>query len=233
MLFNRFLCTSFLLFLFFLFGCASSATLPTQEVEAFKVALTTLKKTNVAFNEDPCEGSSSGSESSTINRWKDVVTCDCSFASGTICHVTKIRLKENNLQGSLPKEFVGLTFLQEIDLSRNYLNGSIPPEWGVLPLVNISLLGNRLTGPIPKEIGNIKTLTSLVLEANELSGELPSELGNLPNIKQMFIQASGLVGPIPISIDSLAELKDLRISDLNGPESSFPPLKNMKKMETL
>ncbi|ESQ30076.1 hypothetical protein EUTSA_v10012029mg [Eutrema salsugineum] len=253
MLFNRSFFTSFLLFLIFLFGCASSATLPTREAEAFKAALTTLKKTNIDLNVDPCEVSSTG------NR----------------------HLKEENLQGSLPKEFVGLPFLQDIDLSRNYLNGSIPPEWEVLPLVNISLLGNRLTGPIPKEVGNITTLTNLVLEANQLSGELPPELGNLPNIQQiilssnnfigeipttfaklttlrdfrvsdnqltgtipdfiqnwtklerLFIQASGLVGPIPMAIAPLAELKDLRISDLNGPESPFPPLKNTTKMETL
>ncbi|KAG7649492.1 putative LRR receptor-like serine/threonine-protein kinaseRLK-Pelle-DLSV family [Arabidopsis thaliana] len=256
---NRFLFTSFSFFLFFIVHFASSATLPTQEGEAFKVVLTTLKKTNIDLNVDPCEVSSTGNEWSTISR----------------------NLKRENLQGSLPKELVGLPLLQEIDLSRNYLNGSIPPEWGVLPLVNIWLLGNRLTGPIPKEFGNITTLTSLVLEANQLSGELPLELGNLPNIQQMilssnnfngeipstfaklttlrdfrvsdnqlsgtipdfiqkwtklerlFIQASGLVGPIPIAIASLVELKDLRISDLNGPESPFPQLRNIKKMETL
>ncbi|CAH2036575.1 unnamed protein product [Thlaspi arvense] len=250
-------------------------------LEAFKAVLTTLNKTNIDLNGDPCEVSSSGSEGSTINRWKDIVTCDCSFVDGTICHITNIDLKEENLQGSLPKEFVGLPFLQEIDLSRNYLNGSIPPEWGVLPLVNISLLGNRLTGQIPKEIGNITTLANLVLEANQLSGEIPRELGNLPNIQQivlssnnfigeipttfaklttlrdfrvsdnqltgtipdfiqkwtklerLHIQASGLVGPILINSAPLIELKDLRVSDIDGPETPFLQLKNMKKMETL
>ncbi|CAA0395443.1 unnamed protein product [Arabidopsis thaliana] len=66
---------------------------------------------------------------------------------------------------------------QEINLARNYLSGSIPSEWGLLPLVNITLLGYRLTGPIPKEIGNIITLERLVLENNQLSGTLPPELG--------------------------------------------------------
>ncbi|KAM1356926.1 hypothetical protein ACFX13_031712 [Malus domestica] len=47
------------------------------------------------------------------------------------------------------------------DLTRNYLSGTIPPEWSSLRLLNISLIGNRLTGPIPVEFGNITTLTSL------------------------------------------------------------------------
>ncbi|KAG7600462.1 Malectin domain [Arabidopsis suecica] len=233
MLFDQFLFTSFLLFLFFLFGFASSATLPTQEGEAFKVALTTLKKTNIDLNTDPCEVSSTGSEWSTISRWKDLVTCDCSFVNGTICHITKINLKRENLQGSLPKEFVGLPLLQEIDLSRNYINGSIPPEWGVLPLVNISLHGNRLTGPIPKEFGNITTLTSLVLEANQLSEELPLELGNLPNIQKIILSSNNFNGKIPSTFAKLTTLRDFRVSDnqLSGTIPDF--IQKWTKLERL
>ncbi|AEE83709.1 Leucine-rich repeat (LRR) family protein [Arabidopsis thaliana] len=75
------------------------------------------------------------------------------------------------------------------DKSR-HLSGSIPSEWGLLPLVNITLLGNRLTGPIPKEIGNIITLERLVLENNQLSGTLPPELGRLSNLKRLFLSSN-------------------------------------------
>ncbi|VYS62880.1 unnamed protein product [Arabidopsis thaliana] len=98
---------------------------------------------------------------------------------------------------------------QEINLARNYLSGSIPSEWGLLPLVNITLLGYRLTGPIPKEIGNIITLERLVL------------------------YASGLSGPIPLSIAHLTKLKDLMISDMTGPEFFFSPLQSMTQMRQL
>ncbi|CAN8321657.1 unnamed protein product [Cochlearia groenlandica] len=233
MIFNRSLFTFFLLFLFFIFSCASSPSLPKQEVEAFKVVLTKLKKTNIDINVDPCQVSSSGSQWSTINRWEDFVTCDCSFVNGTICHITKIQLKEQNLQGSLPKEFVKLPFLQEIDLSRNYLNGSIPHEWVVLPLVNISLLGNRLSGPIPKEIGNITTLISIVLEANQLSGELPQELGNLPNIQQIVLSSNNFKGEIPTTFEKLTTLRDFRVSDnqFTGRIQDF--IQNWNKLEKL
>ncbi|KAH9723390.1 putative leucine-rich repeat receptor-like serine/threonine-protein kinase [Citrus sinensis] len=119
------------------------------------------------------------------------------------------------------------------DLTRNYLNGTLPLEWASLPLVNISLLVNRLRGPIPRAFANISTLTSLAIEYNHFSGVLPPELGNLPRLERIVIQASGLVGPIPSGIASLSKLTDLRISDLNGTEAPFPPLDKMKKMKTL
>ncbi|KAH9779299.1 putative leucine-rich repeat receptor-like serine/threonine-protein kinase [Citrus sinensis] len=100
-------------------------------------------------------------------------------------------------------------------------------------VVSISLLVNRLTGPIPRAFANISTLTSLAIEYNHFSGVLPPELGNLPRLERIVIQASGLVGPIPSGIASLSKLTDLRISDLNGTEAPFPPLDKMKKMKTL
>ncbi|XP_068641163.1 probable leucine-rich repeat receptor-like serine/threonine-protein kinase At3g14840 [Aristolochia californica] len=181
----------------------------------------------------------------------------------------------------LPPELVQLPFLQEIDFTRNFLNGTIPPEWGSLLLVNVSLLGNRLSGSLPKQIGNITTLRNLTLESNQLSGHLPPELGNLVNLERILlssneftgelpetfakltdlkdfrisdnnftgkipgfiqnwtklqkvaIQASGLRGPIPSGISLLTKVTDMRISDIDGPASAFPPLSEMKSMKTL
>ncbi|KAF3519685.1 hypothetical protein DY000_02062149 [Brassica cretica] len=77
----------------------------------------------------------------------------------------------------IPKEFAGLPFMREIDLSRNYLNGSIPPEWGTLQLINLQLLANRISGPIPKEVYLLMMrLFSLrsILSSNYLTGDIPS-----------------------------------------------------------
>ncbi|KAL0443629.1 UNVERIFIED_CONTAM: hypothetical protein Slati_2085600, partial [Sesamum latifolium] len=54
------------------------------------------------------------------------------------------------------------------------------------------------------------------------------------HVVSIEIQASGLAGPIPSAIASLTNLTDLRISDLNGNESTFPPdLSNIRNLETL
>ncbi|CAG7877550.1 unnamed protein product [Brassica rapa] len=194
-------------------GFASSQKLATDEVDVLRAIAKGLHQNNWDFNVDPC------GVASTVGGWRipnadsdftNAVTCNC---SSSVCHVASIVVKGQNLNGSLPKEFAGLPFLQEIDLSRNFLNGSIPPEWGALPLVNLTLLGNRITGPIPKEIGNITSLVSFVLEFNQISGNLPPELANLPNVRRMLLSSNNLSGDIPSTFSKLITLTDFRISD--------------------
>ncbi|XP_075669451.1 putative leucine-rich repeat receptor-like serine/threonine-protein kinase At3g14840 isoform X3 [Castanea sativa] len=204
MFFIRLLLDSAVTFCFtsFVFG---ATVLVDDEIQALRDIAKTLGKTDWNFSVDPCTPQS-GWVRDTI---KDAVHCNCSIPNTTGCHVVRIDLKEQNLSGTLPPELVNLPYLERINLGRNYLNGTIPPKWGSTRLVNISLIGNRLTGSIPKELGNISTLKSLALEFNMLSGSLPKELGNLINIER------------------------LRISDLRGPEANFPPLHNMTKMKIL
>uniref|UniRef100_A0A7N0V1L3 non-specific serine/threonine protein kinase n=1 Tax=Kalanchoe fedtschenkoi TaxID=63787 RepID=A0A7N0V1L3_KALFE len=223
-----------------------AATLPAAEVKTLDRIGDSLGKIDWNFSVDPCSGRSGWNKSTD-----DQVVCDCTFANHTVCHVTSIRVRSQSLPGVLPPELADLPFIQEIDLCRNYLNGTIPAEWGSTKLVKIALLGNRLSGSIPKEIGNISTLTTLVLEFNLLSGSLPPELGRLSRLQrmlltsnnfsgeipatfaklmmleQLFLQGSGLAGPIPSNISHLSNLTDLRITDLDGLEGAFPSLKGL------
>ncbi|KAJ4726506.1 putative Kinase [Melia azedarach] len=197
-----------------------AATLPENEVQALKDITITLGKIWNP-NADPCTDMSAlNSVVDSIDEaagFENSVTCNCSFANadgtGIVCHIVSIRLKSQNLQGSLPPEMTRLPFLQEIDLSRNYLNGPLPPEWGALPLVSISLLGNRITGPIPKSFANISTLANFVVEHNQLSGALPEQLGDLLNIERLLLSSNNLTGQIPATFAKLTNLKDFRISD--------------------
>ncbi|PIA33872.1 hypothetical protein AQUCO_03900015v1 [Aquilegia coerulea] len=245
---------------FLVFLASGQATLlPDSEVAGLREIASTLGKTNWNFSVDPCSGGSGWVTSPQVRGAENAVTCNCSYIvnNNTVCHVVSILLKAQNLPGILPPELSKLPFLQQIDLTRNYLNGSIPKEWGTLPLVNISLIGNRISGSIPVEFTNITTLKSFTLEYNQVSGALPPEFGNLVNIERILIssnnfsgplpatlaklvnlkdfvmQASGLQGPIPSVISVLTKLNDVRISDLNGTDAPFPPLDNMPKMKTL
>ncbi|KAK3008788.1 hypothetical protein RJ639_014532 [Escallonia herrerae] len=127
----------------------------------------------------------------------------------------------------------------------------------VCNVVSISLIGNRLTGPIPKEFGNITTLGNLTLEYNQLSGTIPPELGNLPRLERILLTSNNFTGELPIRLAKLTTLKDfriadnhftgnmpnfiqnwtnlekLRISDLNGTDATFPPLSSIKNLKTL
>ncbi|MFS8015904.1 putative non-specific serine/threonine protein kinase [Helianthus anomalus] len=95
------------------------------------------------------------------------------------------------------------------DFAYNYLSGTIPPDWGSTQLQEISLLGNRLTGSIPPELGNITTLIKLDFEANRFSGPLPSELGRLTNLSTLMLSSNMLTGKLPTTLGQLGNLNDL------------------------
>ncbi|XP_028550366.1 probable leucine-rich repeat receptor-like serine/threonine-protein kinase At3g14840 isoform X4 [Dendrobium catenatum] len=250
-------CGVFLLFLAIGFVFQSVKTrLPPEEIEALKSIARALNKTSWDFSVDPCSQELSWVTPNALVGFENSVWCNNCSDDGSVCHVTSIVLKSQNLVGRLPPEMAKLPFLQEIDLTRNYIYGSIPKEWAVLPLVNFSLLGNRISGQIPSWIGNFTNLRNLVLEENQLMGSLPEQLGHLNSLELFLIrsnnfngkipqfiqnwtqllrldlQASGLQGPIPSGISRLKKLDDLRISDIVG-NSGFPQLQGIEQLQYL
>ncbi|KAG5551523.1 hypothetical protein RHGRI_009819 [Rhododendron griersonianum] len=203
---------------------SAAPRLPPDEVAALKEIGKTLGKTGWNFSVDPCTTFSTV----TVERielfrvsigFENSVNCTC---NDTVCHITRIALKAQDLQGTLPPELVRLTHLKDIDLTRNYINGTIPLEWGsmmkleqmyVSPVLN--LLGNRLTGPIPKELANINTLITISLEFNQLSGPIPPELGSLPLLEKLHLTSNYFTGELPKELAKLTTLKDFRISSNN------------------
>ncbi|XP_020273294.1 probable LRR receptor-like serine/threonine-protein kinase At5g10290 isoform X2 [Asparagus officinalis] len=81
-----------------------------------------------------------------------------------------------------------------------------------------SLPGNKITGEIPKQFGNLSSLTSLILENNQLTGEIPSSLGNLTKLQILILSENNLNGNIPDSLSNLSSLNDVRLAfnDLTG-----------------
>ncbi|KEH38571.1 cysteine-rich RLK (receptor-like kinase) protein [Medicago truncatula] len=236
---------------------ASGATLLQEEVKVMKEIAKTLGKKDWDFNIDPCTGENNWKSSVQVKGFENAVTCNCTFANATVCHIVSIVLRSQNLSGTLPRELVRLPYLQQIDLSNNYLNGTIPPQWGSMNLVNISLIGNRLTGSIPKELGNISTMQKLILKFNQLSGELPPELGNLHQLERLLLTSNFFTGNLPATFAKLTKLKHIRlcdnqfsgtipdfiqswtilermrISDLKGSDSPFPQVIGLKNIQTL
>ncbi|KAI3769371.1 hypothetical protein L6452_00472 [Arctium lappa] len=166
-------------------------------------------------------------------------------------YLENIDLARNLLSGSIPREWGSMEHLLNISLLGNRLNGSIPKELGNLTkLTTLTVEDNLMSGRIPEELGNLSSIERLFLSSNYFTGELPQSLANLINLKEfrigsnnfsgkipnfiggwtrlhlLSIQASGLEGPIPLSITRLENLLDLRISDLTGPDTPFPPFTN-------
>ena len=105
----------------------------------------------------------------------------------------------------------------EIDLGHNRLSGPIPPELGNLADLRVLNLGlNGLTGPIPPELGNLANLTVLdlgqfPLRGGQLSGPIPPELGNLAKLTVLELDHNRLTGPLPEELADLAALRLLRL----------------------
>lgn len=62
---------------------------------------------------------------------------------------------------------------------------------------SLELVGNRLSGPIPPEIGNLGALRLLDLGDNDLRGPIPPEIGNLRALKWLSFDRNLLTGSIP------------------------------------
>ena len=126
--------------------------------------------------------------------------------------VLLLDLSENNLTGTLPVEWGGLSELQSLKLYFNSLSGSIPAELGQLPeLEELWLSSNSLSGPIPAELGQLSELEELWLNNNSLSGSIPAELGQLSKLEVLVLQDNSLSGPVPAELGQLSQLRDLSL----------------------
>ncbi|CAI9783779.1 unnamed protein product [Fraxinus pennsylvanica] len=209
----------------------AEAQVPREEVNVLRQIATTMGATNWSFNADTCEVEAitpsppSGSEG--------YVECNCNFNNHTVCRVTKIVIKSYDLPGVLPPELVQLPYLKFIDFAYNLLTGTIPQEWATKQLNSISVLVNRLSGEIPKYLGNMTNLTYMNLEANQFSGAIPSELGKLINLETLILSSNQLTGNLPTSFSRLTNLNDFRVSDnsLRGPIPDL--IQNWKQLSKL
>ncbi|XP_027333383.1 probable LRR receptor-like serine/threonine-protein kinase At1g07650 isoform X1 [Abrus precatorius] len=196
---------------------ASAATpkLSTQEVMALKEIGRKIGKKDWDFGVEPCSGKGNWNVSDNRKGFESSVICDCSFNHNTSCRVVSISLKAQNLSGTLSPEFSKLRYLKILDLSRNIITGSIPQQWATMKLVELSFMGNRLSGPFPKALTNITTLRNLSIEGNQFSGFIPMEIGKLINLEKLILSSNAFTGALSSALSKLTNLTDLRISDNN------------------
>ncbi|KAK2368174.1 putative leucine-rich repeat receptor serine/threonine-protein kinase [Trifolium repens] len=119
-------------------------------------------------------------------------------------------------------------------LKFNQLSGELPPELGNLhQLERLLLSSNYFTGNIPATYAKLTKLKQIRLCDNQFSGPIPDFIQSWTSLWRMVMQGSGLSGPIPSGISYLKNLTDLRVTDLKGPDSSFPQLINLTVLDTL
>jgi Leucine-rich repeat (LRR) protein len=151
------------------------------------------------------------------------VGCDCSTSwSPYKCRVVSLWLQGNGLNGTVPPEFAGLSYLRTLVLKGNQLSGS-SLEWlgSLASLRSATLDGNGFSGQIPSAVGGLGQLETLSLSDNKLTGPIPSELGGLAQLKTLALYTNTLSGPIPPELGNLGNLEELLLAN-NQLEGDLP-----------
>ncbi|KAL9317293.1 hypothetical protein ACSQ67_013810 [Phaseolus vulgaris] len=106
------------------------------------------------------------------------------------------------------------------ELYRNDLTGKIPEELGNLKsLISMDLYDNKLEGKIPKSLGKLKSLKFLRLNSNKLTGSIPRELTHLTDLKILDVSDNDLCGTIPVdgNFESFP-MESFENNSFSGPE---------------
>lgn len=130
----------------------------------------------------------------------------------------KIRIMKNQLEGTIPAGIFNLPVLEMIELNDNLFSGGLWSKFLGGKLGILSLSANLITGKIPSEIQNLKSLQTLSLELNRFSGEIPEEIFRLQMLTKINVSANNLSGEIPASFSSCASLTsaDFSQNSLSG-----------------
>jgi Leucine-rich repeat (LRR) protein len=144
---------------------------------------------------------------------------------GQATSLTRFIADGNMLSGPLPSEIGNLRKLKTLSFANNQIT-HIPPEIGSLgELEFLSGAINKLSGPLPSEVGSLLRLRSLNLAQNSLSGPIPDELSQLKSlVDTLDLSFNQFTGPIPTTmgnINGLLRVLSLRSNSLSGqvPES--------------
>ncbi|KAL2330841.1 hypothetical protein Fmac_018422 [Flemingia macrophylla] len=138
------------------------------------------------------------------------------------------------ISGDIPPCLTALSSLRILDLIGNKLSGEIPADVGKLTrLTVLNLADNALTGKIPPSITHLSSLKHLDLSNNRLSGDIPENFGSLAMLSRALLSRNQLTGSIPVSVSRIYRLADLDLS-ANRLSGSIPfELGRMPVLSTL
>ncbi|CAL4982540.1 unnamed protein product [Urochloa decumbens] len=131
-----------------------------------------------------------------------------------------LQISGNLLYAKESKDWEFITTLQNcssleaLGLGLNKFEGVLPDSLANLSisLVSVILAGNKISGSIPKDIGNLINLQNLILFENSFTGTLPSSLSQLRNLRRLQVDRNKISGSIPWTIGNLTELTSLNLS---------------------
>eukprot|EP00934_Nitzschia_sp_Nitz4_P003832 Nitzschia sp. Nitz4//scaffold47_size129522//64425//66352//NITZ4_003554-RA/size129522-snap-gene-0.198-mRNA-1//-1//CDS//3329552809//3822//frame0 len=102
-----------------------------------------------------------------------------------------------------------------MDLSNLRLTGSLPREIGLLTDLRTLILNqNKLEGSLPSEIFGLESLESLELFRNQFSSTISTQFAQLTNLRSFFLGYNDWTGTFPsTSLQSLVHLEHFQLTE--------------------
>ncbi|KAJ1414392.1 Serine-threonine/tyrosine-protein kinase, catalytic domain [Sesbania bispinosa] len=118
--------------------------------------------------------------------------------------------------------FSNLTKLVKLSMSNNSISGKLPEniaDFKSLEFLDIS--NNLFSSSLPLGIGNFGSLQNLSLAGNNFSGPIPNSISEMASIKSLDLSRNSLSGALPASLTKLPSLVSLDLSH-NGFTGKIP-----------
>ncbi len=153
---------------------------------------------------------------------------DCLGLPAELSQLSNLQILQMNarkfLRTTIPSEFGRLTRLQFLDLGASpYVVGPMPSEMGRLTNLKIlNLAGCHLSGTVPDEFYQLRSLEKLHLSLNLFTGTISPKIGKLTKLKELMWSRSQISGSIP---DDMGDVTSLENWELYGNQltGTIPP----------
>ncbi|KAL0727412.1 hypothetical protein Bca4012_023505 [Brassica carinata] len=164
-----------------------------------------------------------------LNSWNDESIdfngCPSSW-NGIVCNAGNVAgVVLDNLGLSADADFSlfsNLTMLVKLSMANNSISGVLPSNLGDFKSLQfLDLSANLFSSSLPNEFGRSVSLKNLSLAGNNFSGEIPESLGGLVSLQSLDMSRNSLSGPLPKSLTRLNELLYLNLSS-NGFSGKIP-----------
>ena len=188
-----------------------------------------LSVTDSGFDAGSTDAGVPDSGSSLCQRQVEIPFLECEALVTLYVQTEGIRWRENTnwMTTDTPCSWFGVTCeagsVHSLVLHSNRLSGPLPPQIGHLEnLRELDLHNNRLNETIPSQIGNLIHLTNLQLHVNEFTGAIPPRIGDLIELRFLELSSNELQGTIPIEFGNLPHISEIWLSD-NQLSGEIPP----------
>ncbi|KAE8718581.1 putative LRR receptor-like serine/threonine-protein kinase [Hibiscus syriacus] len=165
--------------------------------------------------------------------WTGVI-CTMPLSDGYM-HVQELRMLNLNLSGHLAPELGQLTNMTHLNFMwNNNITGNIPKEISNIKSLKFLLLsGNQLSGPLADELGDLPNLLTFQVDWNQITGSLPKSFVNLVKCRHFHMNNNSISGQIPSELSSLPELIHFLLDNNNLTGYLPPEYSQMPKLRIL